>query len=391
MNWQGVERRLPLPLLGCVLVAGATHAMLSPAKGETALAGGYRAIWAAQSPQAAPPLLEALRLDPGSPDRWLDLSEAMFETGRDNDARYCLERALARAPGLPHVAMRAAGMYFRLGDRITGLRMTHRAVNETSDYDSNVFQIWKRLGGSAEDVFASGVGSNAAAGRGYFRFLIDDAAEPAVADAAWTILQGKGMVSVDESRFYAESLTGAHEYDRAASLEAGILPDGLWNGGFEGDWTGHGLDWRVDSIPGITVTRDTNMRYHGEGSLRIEFDGSNRNAFQFVSQTRVLPGGTWKLRAMLKTELKLTAHLSGSPEAGIGLRIVDADTSRVLAETILVNFSQDWTPIETRFDAGPSPRAVRIEMVRPTQPAIELTMAGTAWLDDVTLTAEAAR
>ncbi len=105
-----------------------------------------------------------------------------------------------------------------------------------------------------------------------------------------------------------------------------------------------------------------------------------------ASEVRALPGGRWVLRAMVRTDLKKTATEARIPGQGIGLRIVDAENGRVLAETARVNMTHDWMPIEATVDAGSHARLVRIEIVRPQSQPSELTMAGTAWVDDVSLT-----
>ena len=380
MDWQGLSRRLPLPLFGCVLGVGGWLALSRPSTGDSSLAVGYRALWATHTADAVQPVLGALILDAASPERWADLSEVMHDLGRDDETRYCLQQELLRAPHLPHVAMRTAGMYFRLGEPVTSLRLTNQVINETQDYDANVFQTWRRLGGTAENVFHWGVGLNGRAARGYLHFLIDSG-DTAAADAAWSQLQARKMAGVDEARDFAVLLTASHDFQRAADIEAGILPDGVWNGGFEQDWTGRGLDWQIDADPGVTISRDTSVRYAGTASLRLEFDGSSRAAFGQVSQTRAVAPGNWQLRAMLRTDLK------GSP-AGVGLRILDGVSGKVLAETPRVNLTHDWMPVELMLEIRPQARPIRIEIVRPAAGPAELALTGTAWIDDVRLVRE---
>ena len=385
MIWQGLQRRLPLPLLGCILGTGACLVVLHPAVTEAALSSGYTFIWNSNSAQAISPLLSALRLDPGSPERWSDLAEAMYEEGRDSDARYCVEQAMSRAPGLPHIAMRSAGMYFRLGDNQSGLRLTHRVITETREYDPNIFQTWQRMGGTTAEVFSLGVGSSQTAGRDYFRFLLDSG-DTAAIDSAWPVLQTTGMATVDQARFYAEFLTTSQKYRQAARIESEILPSGLWNDGFESDWTGRGLDWNVQSLPGMTVIRDTTTRYRGKASLSIAFDGSSRNAFDHVTQVRVVSDGNWRIRAMMKLETN-GALASRQPGAkGLHLRVVDGETSAILAETASVKANSGWIPLEAGFSTYSGARPVRIELVRPAESSFDLPLAGTAWLDDVNLT-----
>jgi len=392
-DWRQTERRFLLPLIGVALGIAGYLATVRPATADASLSAGYNAIWSGQPGRGAYPIFDALRLDPGSPERWSDMAEAMHATGRDDQTQYCLQQELLSAPHLPHVAMRAAGMYFRLGNRAEALQLTHRVVEETEDYDANVFQAWQRLGGTATDVYGLGVGSNARAGKGYFRFLLNSSDDDPSIGAAWAELQSRGMAGVDEARFYAASLTAAHDFERAANIESAVLPEGVWNGGFEKDWTGEGLDWHVQSARGVLVSRDTAVRHSGAASLRMEFDGSSRDEFSFVSETRSLPAGSpksrWKLRAMLRTEIK--ASELGGLVSGVGIRVVDPENGNILGRSAMVKASQEWTRVEVTLDAAPRARPVRIEILHPTTEPTEYSMTGTAWVDDVTLTAEAAR
>lgn len=385
------QRRLTLPLIGCALSVGAYLAMARPATAETSVVQGYTAIWNAQAADAVQPMLKALRLDPASPERWTDLAEAFYENGRTADARYCTELATRLAPRLPHIAMRAAGMYVRLGDPAAGLRETNRVVGETTDYDAIVFQFWQRLGGTARDVYRWGAGTNLRAGRGYFRYLAGSGDTGAAGDA-WKELEAGGMAGEEEARAYANLLTSAHEYEQAASIEARILPRGVADGGFETDWTGQTPGWQADPAPGVTASRDESTHYSGNASLRLEFDGSNRNEYNVI-QTRALPPGVWRLRAMMRSELKSQdAQAGGSPAPGPALRIVDRDQGRVLGETNRretpgLDASHDWMPVEATAAVGPAATLVQLEIVRPATPDSAFSMAGTVWVDDVTLTA----
>ena len=233
------------------------------------------------------------------------------------------------------------------GNLRLALQLTNRVVNETREYDPNVFQMWQRLGGTQAQVFERGVGNNTAAGRGYFLFLLASG-DAAATGNAWTELKNRGMAGVDESRFYAESLTNSHSYEQAARIESAILPEGIWNGGFENSWTGQGLDWKVDSITGVEVSRDTAERHSGAASLRLEFDGRSRDEFAHASESRVLPPGRWIVRAMIRTDLKGTA----SQALGIGLRVQDPVTGRILAETNRIDGKSNWTAVEATLDAG---------------------------------------
>ncbi len=364
--------------------------MARPARADVSVAEGYTAIWNSTG-TAVKLMLESLTLDPGSPERWTDLAEAMYETGRMDDARYCEQQALNRAPGMPHIETRAAGMYFRLGDRTEALRLTGGIFQQTHEYDGIVFQMWQRLGGPADDIYDIAVGSNATVGRDYFNYLAqsDDSAATA---AAWKVLQAKRMVSPPESRSYVAALTAAHEYDRAASVQSEFLPEILDNSGFESEWTEHGPGWHVESVAGVSVSRDLNIRNGGSASLRMEFDGASHDEFHHISQTKVLPAGKWHLRAMLRTDLKGPGYQSGpAATAGVGMRVVDSASGRVLAMTSTLNVTRDWTPVDARFTIGPHAQLVRIEVVRPASPLSTLGMTGTAWADDVKLFAEAAR
>jgi len=111
-----------------------------------------------------------------------------------------------------------------------------------------------------------------------------------------------------------------------------------------------------------------------------------------VRQTRALGAGVWMLRGVVRTELQGPGFTSGpAATSGIGLRLVEAGSGRVLAQTPYLNVTRDWTPLEARAVVSPAAQLVRIEVVRPASPESALRMTGTAWLDDVTLVREASK
>ncbi len=387
MDFSILPRRLILPLVGGVMCVCSYLAMIRPATASVSTASGFDALWAGLPDASIAPLLLSLRLDPGSPERWSDLAEAMQTAGRDADARYCVEQSLALAPKLPHVALRAAGMYFRLGEPFEALRATKRIAGLDREYDLSIFRLWQRFGGSTDQVFTLGVGDNARVGRDYFRFLVEQR-DSGATERAWSALQARKMTGEAETFAYARALTAAHDYDGAAAVESPAIE----NGGFESAWRKESPDWHIDEIRGMKVSRDSVAAGNGGYSLRVDFDGSNRNDYSGVSQTRALAPGTWKLSGRIRLELR-GAHIEKGLGAtpGFGLMAFDGDDGRLLAETELINVTSDWVPIQTRLNVGPHARLVRISIARPSVPQVGLAMTGSVWFDEVALTREDSR
>lgn len=384
MNVTDIFRRYGLPVAGLGILA-----VLAPelAPGSAARSSsqaqsdqGYRDLWVSDTSGAIKRMTSAVRNDPASPERWADLADAYIEAGREDLARQCIDRAVASAPGLPHVQMRAANLSFRLGDMARGLKESAAAVAASSDYAVPVFQAWHRLGGGPENVFQEATPPPALA-RDYFVWLTGSANRAELA-AVWTLLGAS--VTERETLAYIDYLIAQRDYAAASALASGLpKPDGnlLRDGGFEAPLQVGGATsvagWRVEPLEGASAELDRLMFRGGHSSLRLHFSGINPE-YRNVAQKLVLPQGLYRITALVRTE-------GVTSEQGISIRLADADDDHHFSVSESVLGSQPWRTLNAAFSVGPGPRLVEVAVCRRASWGFDTPLSGTVWVDDIRL------
>lgn len=388
MDVTKIFRQFAFPLLGLGILALVIPELLSgdmtsgatgaPQVGLTDEA--YRDLWVNDSSGAAARLTKALRADPASPERWADLADAFVEGDKQALAQFCIDRAVAAAPGMPHIRFRAANLSFRLSDTRRGLHESAAALQLSADYSASVFQTWHRLGGGPVNVFRDAAPHPQAA-RDYFVWLTTAADRAEVAEV-WKLL-GKSA-GERETLAYIDYLVAQRDYTTASVLEANLpRPDGnlLHDGGFENlheTASGtSGAGWHVDPMAAISVVPDTSMFRSGHTSLRVRFGGTNPE-YRNVTQRLVLPQGVYKLTALLKTQ-DITS------DQGISIRLADIDDDHHFSTTEAITGSQPWRKVESVFRVGPGSRLVGVSLSRRASWAFDVPLSGTVWADDVRL------
>lgn len=379
---------MAFPLLGLGILAlvipelltGNPNSRVSGALNPSQTDEAYRDLWLSDAVGAAGHLTQALRDDPASPERWADLADALVEGDRAGLARLCIDRAVASAPGLPHIRFRAANLSFRLGDTSRGLQESAAALRLSRDYAASVFQAWHRLGGGPASVFRDAAPGTGAA-RDYFVWLTS-AAESAEIAQVWKLLGAS--VSDREKLAYIDYLISQRDYATASMLEATLpRPDGnlLHDGGFENllvtsAGTG-GAGWHVDPMEGVSAEPDTSMFRSGHTSLRVRFSGTNPE-YRNVTQKVVLSPGVYRLTAVLKTQ-------GITSEQGISIRLADIDDEHHFSTTQAIIGSQPWRTVESTFRVGPGSSLVAISISRRASWGFDTPLSGTVWADDLRL------
>ncbi len=331
---------------------------------------------------------QALQADPLSPYRWCDLGEAWIEASRPGEARSCMRRAQELGPNIPQVWVRAANSYFRLDDPAEALRAAAAVLRMTPAYDAILFRYCGQFIPDPRQILASLAGNQRAA-QAYFRHTLSSGSL-STAETAWTWLRRNSYAADPLAADYLDSLAGQRQARRAFEVwteylgkRAGDYPvlNRLFNGGFESEPTRTILDWRIQPLGQVTAARDSSLAFQGRWSLRIQFAGDQNVAYAHVSQAVYLPPGAYRLAAMVRTEALTTNQ-------GILLRVsgdrLDARTSHLIG-------TNDWTPLETVFSVPPSIDLVTVQVFRQPSLKFDNKIAGTAWIDAVTIQPLSAR
>ena len=333
-------------------------------------------------------LLEAVRRDPASPQRWCDLGEAMLRSGRVEQARHCFANALALGPNIPPVLLRAAHFYHDVGEHERALAQTSRVLEQTDAYDDVIFNWYGEKNMPVAELLADGLPSAPRVPQAYLRHSIrtrnfGDAA------TAWTWLLAHGHADDRVAHDYVNFLYGDRRYEAAARSWAVYLgnrrngymeSNWLFNGGFESDPSGTAFDWRMGNLnDDVEVALDGNMARSGARSLRVRFGGKENVTYSHTSQTALMTPGVYRFEAFVRAQDVTT-------DRGIGFRIFEAEgISRVDVRTELTAGTTDWKKIEqivrVPHEAGP----LTVQVVRPRSLKFDSLIGGTAWIDDVSL------
>ena len=90
----------------------------------------------------------------------------------------------------------------------------------------------------------------------------------------------------------------------------------VFNSGFEAAFLGTSLDWSVRKSGAAQARRDSEVFFEGGWALRITFDGTTNLSYDHVAQVVVVRPGRHRLTARVRTQ-DITTH------QGVKLRVVD--------------------------------------------------------------------
>ena len=350
-------------------------------------------LWRAgpQEADAQEPLFqEALARDPASPYRWSDLADVHTRAGRLEQAQYCHQRSVERGPNTPRILLRAANFFYGHNEIDRALRLSARALALSRDYDQAIFRNYARLRIPAADILQRGMPGDGGAPPAYFRHLIEAGSLPELA-LAWDWLRENSLDNRDLLRSYTDLLLGARQYEAASKVVAeyahrawnhGYKGNRVFNASFEYEPTGTALDWSITPDQHAEASWDVVTASKGSRSLKVRFDGEANIAYRHVYQKVVVNSGRMRFRAAIRAHGLTT-------DQGVGFRIYDAERqSRVDLRTKTVSGTCDWKTLETRFSVPRQSRLLQIELVRQPSSKFDNKLAGTVWIDDISLVSE---
>jgi O-antigen ligase len=333
-------------------------------------------------------LLEALRRDSAAPLRWCDLGDALLKSGQVQHARYCFSNALTLGPEIPTVQLRAASFYSITHDRKRELEQTSRILDKSAPYDGQIFDRYSQEAIPLAEILSNGLPRSQRSTQSYFHYLID---RSNVADtmSAWEWILAHNYQDDRLAREYVDFLFRSRRYESAAQAWAHFLGDRrtgylestwLYNGDFESEGSGIAFDWRMEnSGSDVNVAIDSSVAHTGSHSLRIQFGGKENVNYGGISQTAFIKPGTYRFSAFVRTEGITT-------DQGIAFHIFCPEPGAYLEiKTEQFTGTTDWKKTEKIITLPASAQLVTIQVVRPGSLRFDSHIAGTAWIDTVSL------
>lgn len=113
--------------------------------------------------------------------------------------------------------------------------------------------------------------------------------------------------------------------------------------------------------------------------MKIGFNRAENRAHEPVSQKVVVEAGVYQFRAFVRTEGIAKNH-------EVGFRLLDAERPSALDVRVLATpGSEGWEPLSEQFTVPDSTRLLEIRIVRGQALNFDTHLAGTFWIDDVSL------
>jgi O-antigen ligase len=324
---------------------------------------------------------------PTSAAAWCDLGDAMFSVGRVDEARTAFANAVALAPNRPPVRARVADFYFRLGDVPRALIEGATALASSEQSSGRIFDMYLRWGVPVDTVLSRGLSPGPTAARAYLRDLIHADRHDAAA-AAWSWTTAHQYADGALARDFVRYLFARGDYEQAARSWAGyvgatgyVQSSFVFDGGFELAPSGTEFDWQLGNLDEdhVVVSLDPQVARSGNQSLRIRFGGDNID-YHHTRQVVFVTPGVYTFSAMVRA-------MGVTTDRGVSFHLYDSATPRNIdLWTPEAIGTTGWTALEKAVTVPRGVSLLTVEIARVKSGQSDSHIAGTLWVDDVTLT-----
>lgn len=369
-------------------------AQIEPGNGEYWYKLGFNRQWDltdTDANQVISYLRRAVAIDPRSANYWMALAGAYESAGQVPQARDAFHTALQDYPASAEAHWRFGSFLLRQGEIKQGYAEIHFALQIDSRLIplaiSRVWAATRDADALVNDVLPNSEESQQVA---LEAFSEDSQIEPAL--SVWKHMIAAGEAVPIEAAFPLENiLLAANRGDEARevwrqALVASGHPDEantgdslIFNGGFEFDATNGGLDWHLVPIPGVNYDYDSTGSHSGKRALRITFDGDQNTAIQTVSQNvPVQPNTRYHFEAFIRTTGVTTES---------GPRFFIAFAGATQQPLMLDNFTSNhsWEKQSADFTTAADVHQVVVQLFRAKSIRFSGNLAGTAWVDDISI------
>jgi hypothetical protein len=341
----------------------------------------------------------ATRLSPYNAQYWADLGAAQEWAGHTNDALLAFDRAQELFPNSPAINWQAANFDIRSRKIPDGLRALQKVllgngVDGVARRD--VFALATRAARDNQAILELTLPPRAPITLDYVNFL-SEAGDIDVAEQVWAHLLHMNLpFDFHQASPYFDALIQHRqlaELTNAWSTLAERFPGKIsghtsganliTNGSFESEILNMGFDWRVIPVEGAIVSVDSLQSVEGARSLRIEFDGTrNLNYWQLFQFVPVKPSTRYRFSGYMRLEGITT-------DSGPRFELYDGyEMAEFFVSTKNMIRTSDWSVQQLEFETRPSTQLLIVRMARPSSHKFDNQIAGTVWIDHVSLEPE---
>jgi hypothetical protein len=335
--------------------------------------------------------LISLEKNPVDGRTWLALAKAYRDDGKKEEARYAIKKAVSLDKNNSSIIWESGVFFLLEGDKEEGIRLFRRYISVVPGEQESVYSLCYYMGVEPSYLLRHLVPPQYDY---YLRYLGFVEANRLVNEAldVWKEMKGLNPQREDYLRFI-DFLIGGGEMEKALGEwddfvkvsrgTQGSRPAGefLWNGNFELPIENGGFDWRVGKVEGVRIFRDTDIKWLGDASLSVHFDGQTNPGVTIAQQiVPVEPGKRYKLTGYVKTETLTTRN-------GIVLGVSALPCDPFGMKTEPVTGTTMWKKVELEFTVPPVCKSVRVTVVREKSDMFDGKISGDAWIDALSMTA----
>lgn len=340
---------------------------------------------------------QALKFDPRSPATWLNLGEAHEAEGNLTAARQMFLDAKKAYPISAEVAWRYGSFLLRQGEMPAAFAEIRHAVGEAPSRAAEAVSRCWRVKPDIRSILDQVLPARREVYLDAIQFLSNEK-ETDAAFAVWTrLVQLQPKLELKDAHRLLESLLQKRDVAAARTVWNQALelsgnqraadPTGslIWDSGFETDVSGIGFAWRIQPPRGSKIAYDDQVKHSGSRALSIQFDGTQNVHFEGVCQfVAVVPGTSYEFSAWVRTEALTT-------DKGVYLRVsAIGNPKSAPGVTAELRGTEPWTKLDLRWSADKNTRLAQACVARSPSQKLDNQIAGTVWVDDVTLTPAAA-
>ena len=338
----------------------------------------------------------ATRLSPQNAQYWADLGSAYDWSGRQNDALDAFHRAQQLFPSSPEINWRVANFLIRSGKTTEGLQCLRKVLLGVSIPRRDIFALAARTTHDNKEILDQVLPPRRDIFIDYLNFQIAKG-DLGAAEQVWQrLLEGNLPFAIQDAFPYLDALILQRKLDELEQTRLLLAnrfplqthsgaPDGnlVANGSFEYDILNGGFDWRVAQVKGARVSLDSENRFDGKRSLRIDFDGTENPYYCHVLQyVLVKPETRYRFSGYMRVEEITT-------DSGPLFEIYDAyDMRGFLLSTEALVGTSDWSLRRVDFITKPNTELLVVRVGRRPSHKLANQIAGTVWVDQVRLETE---
>lgn len=338
----------------------------------------------------------ATQLSPQDAQFWADLGAAYDWAGRTDDALGALQRAHQLFPNSPEINWRLGNFYVRTRRIPEGLRTLGSVLAVNGMAPRNVFVLATTATRDNKAILDEMLPPRAPILFDYLNFRIATGNVGAAEEVWARVLQLNLQFDLRDAFPYLDALIQNRELGRlteAWSVLAKRFPSQIepfisrsnlvTNGSFEHEILNGGMDWRVIPMEGAMVNVDSVDAFEGTRALRIKFDGSRNpdyvHVFQYVA---VQPNTRYRFSGHMRAQGITT-------DSGPRFQVCDAYAmSDLLVSTENLVGTSSWSEQNAEFKTKTGTRMLLIRITRPLSSKFDSQIAGTVWIDGISLSAE---